>query len=98
MSENIAVKAGTVNLGKLTVNRLGLGTNRITDTEESRTILKSAVDYGVNFIDTAHRYTGGASEITIGITLAPYASGLVIATKGGVGENGPDNSEASLRQ
>lgn len=89
--DDLAAKAGTVTLGDLTVNRLGLGTNRIADNAQSRDLLERAVGLGVNFIDTAHRYGGGASETAIGKFLAPYASGVVIATKGGydyAGENG----------
>jgi pyridoxine 4-dehydrogenase len=75
--------AGHVTLGDLTVNRIGLGTNRVTDTEAARAVLKRAVELGVNFIDTANVYQSGQSEQTIGDTLAPYPKGVVIATKGG---------------
>jgi len=78
-----AARAGTVKVGDMTVNRLGLGTNRITDTEAAHHLLQCAVELGVNFIDTAYRYQGGASEIAIGNALAPYGNGIVIATKGG---------------
>ncbi len=81
----------TIKLGDLTVKRIGLGTNRISDNDESRTVLKKAVELGVNFIDTAHRY--GRSEEIIGQTLAPYPEGVIIATKGGWGE---DNSPGTL--
>jgi aryl-alcohol dehydrogenase-like predicted oxidoreductase len=94
---NLAAAAGQVKIGDLTVNRLGLGTNRISDTTESQALLGRAVELGVNFIDTAHRYGGGASEITIGKTLAPYA-GLVITTKGGFDYEGESGSPAVLRQ
>src|SRR5580692_9289845 len=73
-----------INIGDLTVNRIGLGTNRITDTESARAVLKRAVNLGINFIDTADLYQKGQSEETIAKTLAPYPSGLVIATKGGM--------------
>jgi pyridoxine 4-dehydrogenase len=87
-----------ITIGDLVVNRLGLGTNRISDTPESAALLRRAVELGVNFIDTAHRYAGGASETTIGKTLAPYKSGLVIATKGGLTPEGPSGSPKALRQ
>jgi pyridoxine 4-dehydrogenase len=76
--------AGEIIIGDLTVNRIGLGTNRITDTEAARAVLKRAVDLGINFIDTADLYQKGQSEETIAKTLAPYRPGLVIATKGGM--------------
>jgi aryl-alcohol dehydrogenase-like predicted oxidoreductase len=53
-------------------------------------------------IDTAHLYTGGDSEKTIGAALSPYADGLVVATKGGHGGARPDvlrsEIEESLRR
>ncbi|HET6400588.1 MAG TPA: aldo/keto reductase [Candidatus Kapabacteria bacterium] len=76
--------AGQITLGELTVNRIGLGTNRITDTDAAHAVLKRAVEFGVNFIDTADVYQKGQSESMIAKTLAPYRSGLVIATKGGM--------------
>lgn len=92
-----AAQAGTVTVGDLTVNRIGLGTNRIHDTPENRELLKRAVELDVNFIDTAHSYTSGDSETTIGLTLAPYADGLVIATKGGHDNGQPENLRAELK-
>jgi aryl-alcohol dehydrogenase-like predicted oxidoreductase len=79
-----AGNAGLVNIGDLTVNRIGLGTNRITDTEAARAVLRRAFELGVNFIDTADFYQKGASEQTIGATFDPYPKGLVIGTKGGM--------------
>jgi pyridoxine 4-dehydrogenase len=97
-NNNLAVRAGKVKLGSLTVNRLGLGTNRITDTAESHRLLKRAVALGVDFIDTAHRYGSGASETTIGKVLAPYSHNVVVATKGGFDYNGEAGSESALRK
>jgi pyridoxine 4-dehydrogenase len=73
----------TVTIGGHEVNRIGLGTNRLTDTAEHRGFLKAAVDAGVGLIDTAHVYAGGESERTIGAALAPFPDDLVVATKGG---------------
>lgn len=88
----------TINLGGIAVNRIGLGTNRITDTAESHEILRYAVERGVNFIDTAHLYTGGTSERVIGETLSPYAPGLVVASKCGYMGGAPDVLRAELEQ
>ncbi|HEY3876787.1 MAG TPA: aldo/keto reductase [Candidatus Kapabacteria bacterium] len=74
----------TVNIGDIAVHRIGLGTNRITDTENARAVLRRAWELGVNFIDTADLYQRGQSEETIGKTFSPYPSGLHIATKGGM--------------
>ncbi len=45
----------------LTVNRIGLGTNRIQNDDRSKDALTKAVELGINFIDTASSYTGGVS-------------------------------------
>ena len=44
-------------------------------------------------IDTAHLYTGGASEQTIGRALSPIPPGVVVATKGGYGGAGRGRPE-----
>jgi aryl-alcohol dehydrogenase-like predicted oxidoreductase len=94
-----AAASGTITLGDLTVNRLGFGAMRITgpgiwgepkDIDEARRVLKRAVELGVNFIDTADSYGPSVSEQIIGDTLYPYPEGLVIATKGGLTRQGPD--------
>lgn len=93
-----AARAGTVTIGDLTVNRLGLGTNRINDTDEAYELLQEAVALGVNFIDTAHRYQAGASETAIGNALAPYPGGVVIATKGGWQDTHPEQLRGLLEE
>jgi aryl-alcohol dehydrogenase-like predicted oxidoreductase len=85
--------------GDLTVNRLGFGAMRITgdgiwgepkDRENAKKVLRRAVELGVNFIDTADSYGPEVSEQLIGEALAPYAKGVVIATKAGLTRQGPD--------
>jgi aryl-alcohol dehydrogenase-like predicted oxidoreductase len=49
------------------------------------------VESGVNFIDTADSYGPDVSEELIGEALAPYAPGVVIATKAGLVRPGPGN-------
>jgi aryl-alcohol dehydrogenase-like predicted oxidoreductase len=94
-----AARAGTISFGGLTVNRLGLGTNRIYDNEAGHSLLKRAVELGVNFIDTAHTYAGGESEAAIGNALAPFDEGLVVATKGGMGAGAsPKQLRAELEE
>ncbi len=73
----------TVALGDASLTRIGLGTNRLTDTPENRSFLEAAAGTELNFIDTAHLYAGGESERVIGKTLAPFPDDLVVATKGG---------------
>ena len=85
--------------GDLTVNRLGYGAMRITgdgiwgepkDREGAKKVLRRAVELGVNFIDTADSYGPEVSEQLIGEALAPYANGVVIATKAGLTRQGPN--------
>ena len=72
-------------LGDTEVPRIGLGTNRLTSTNEHTALVKEAVAVGLGHIDSAHTYTGGESEETIGAALSPVADGVVVATKGGWG-------------
>jgi pyridoxine 4-dehydrogenase len=91
-------------LGDTEVARVGLGTNRLTRTPEHIAFVQEAVAAGVNLIDTAHTYAGGASEETIGAALSPLPEGCVVATKGGYarGHGRPEvlrsQIEASLRR
>jgi pyridoxine 4-dehydrogenase len=80
----------TTAIGSRQVNRIGLGTNRLTDTRENRAFLEQALAAGVNHIDTAHLYSGGDSETTIGNALAPFAPELTVATKGHFNGGGAD--------
>lgn len=77
-----------IRLGDIEVSRIGLGTNRLRNTDENVAFIRAAVDAGVEMIDTAHLYTGGDSEKTIGRALATVPPGVVIATKGGYGGAG----------
>ena len=102
MATPSATAAGTITIGgDLTVNRLGLGTNRILDDDASRQVLRRALELGVNFVDTADVYGEHVTERVIGSALAPYPPGLVIATKGGMvitgaGGRGADGSPGYL--
>jgi pyridoxine 4-dehydrogenase len=75
----------TLRLGDTNLTRIGLGTNRLTNTPEYVTFVQEAVAAGLDLIDTAHNYTGGESEETIGAALAGIAQHVVVATKGGWG-------------
>jgi pyridoxine 4-dehydrogenase len=87
-------------LGDRELNRIGLGTNRLTDAPENRELLTTAVELGVQMIDTAHTYTGGESERTVGAALSPLADDLVVATKGGYrpGTGRPERLREQLEQ
>ncbi|HVC76364.1 MAG TPA: aldo/keto reductase [Candidatus Micrarchaeaceae archaeon] len=74
-----------VKLGDIDVTRIGLGTNRLTKTPGNLELIRAAVAAGVQMIDSAHSYTGGQSEETIGDALSPFPDGCIVATKGGGG-------------
>jgi pyridoxine 4-dehydrogenase len=82
--------------GDLPVRRLGFGAMRLPtntfrgparDPETGRTVLRRAVELGVDHIDTAAFYTSGDGTVRanalIREALHPYPAGLVIATKVG---------------
>ncbi len=95
-----AATAGTIDVGgDLTVNRLGYGAMRITgkgiwgapkSREQAISVLRRAVENGVNFIDTADSYGPHVSEELIAEALHPYPDDLVIASKGGLVRGGPN--------
>ena len=87
-------------LGDTEVPRIGLGTNRLTDSEEHVRLIAEAVAAGLRHIDTAHIYTGGASEQVIGAALSPAPAGSVVATKGGrgPGQGRPEPLAAQIDQ
>lgn len=85
--------------GDLTVHRLGFGAMRITgdgiwgepaSREAALAVLRRVVELGVDFIDTADSYGPHVSEELIAEALHPYPDGLVIATKGGLLRDGPN--------
>ena len=87
-------------LGDTEVVRIGLGTNRLTNTRGHVAFVKEAVAAGLSHIDTAHTYTGGGSEQTIGDALSAVSDGYVVATKGGfrAGEGRPETLRAQIEE
>ncbi|MET7569603.1 aldo/keto reductase [Streptomyces sp. NPDC005492] len=97
-----AVASGTWTLGDLVVNRMGFGAMRLTqngeafaadavpsDRARAVTVLRHAVELGVNHIDTAAFYFSplrSANEL-INQAFAPYPDELVIVTKVGPGRD-----------
>lgn len=55
----------------------------VLDEEQSRPIIKKALELGINFFDTANSYSGGTAEEILGRALKDYANRdeVVIATK-----------------
>ncbi len=75
----------------LTVSRFGMGCMRypkttdqdgreVTDEAEAITMIRHAVDHGVNYFDTAYAY-GGSEEILGKALMGGYREKVVIATK-----------------
>lgn len=83
----------------LQVSALGLGTNAFgkrADQETSIQIVHTALDHGINFIDTANIYAGTESERIIGLALESRRHEAVLATKAGlVKHDGPNGSGSS---
>lgn len=88
----------TVTLGETPLARIGLGTNRLTETSENIAFLREAVAAGISLIDTAHVYTSGRSEETIGAALSTAPDGCVVATKGGYGNGRPEVLSAQIEE
>jgi aryl-alcohol dehydrogenase-like predicted oxidoreductase len=92
----------TIQLGDLTVRRLGFGAMRLpgkdvwgepADLAAAHAVLHRAIELGINLIDTAWYYGPHVANRLIAETLHPYPSDLVIATKLG-GKRLPDKSWA----
>jgi aryl-alcohol dehydrogenase-like predicted oxidoreductase len=84
--------------GELVVHRLGYGAMQLpgpgvwgepADREGALAVVRTAVEQGVDFIDTADSYGPFVSEQIIADALHPYPEGLVIATKAGLTRTGP---------
>jgi aryl-alcohol dehydrogenase-like predicted oxidoreductase len=90
--------SGTLNVGTLNVHRLGFGTMQLPgsgvwgppkDHDAALTILRRAVELGVDLLDTADSYGPNVAEELIREALHPYAPLLKIATKAGFTRSGP---------
>ena len=92
--------ARTLTLGDTEITRIGLGTNRLRNTPENVEHIRQAVAAGIGMVDTAHTYTDGQSEATIGEALSPRPAGMVVATKGGFhpGTGSPEALSAQIEE
>jgi aryl-alcohol dehydrogenase-like predicted oxidoreductase len=91
-------------LGKsnLEVSALGLGCMGLsfgygppTDRQEAISLIRSAVEQGVTFFDTAEVYGPFTNEALVGEALAPYRGQVVIATKFGFAPAAPGETRWS---
>jgi aryl-alcohol dehydrogenase-like predicted oxidoreductase len=81
----------TRKLGNLEVSAIGLGCMGMSygygpaaDRQEMIALLRTAVDRGITFFDTAQAYGPFANEELLGEALAPFRGRVVIATKFGI--------------
>src|SRR3954464_8607117 len=90
----------TLQVGGREVARMGLGTNRLTETTQNADFIRDAVAAGVAMLDTAHLYTSGSSGRTIGSAREAATSDVAVATKAGFGrgEGKPDVLRAQIEQ
>src|SRR5262250_940665 len=77
-------------LGNLEVSALGLGCMGMSfgygpagDKQEMISLIRSAVERGITFFDTAEAYGPFTNEELVGEALAPFRGQMVIATKFG---------------
>ena len=91
----IVTDMAVLTLGEMPLTRIGLGTNRLRNTRENVAFVRDAVAAGIGLIDTAHGYTGGESEQTIGAALSSR-DGCVVATKGGYRGGRPEVLSAEI--
>lgn len=90
-------------LGKsgLKVSIIGLGTNQFggkVELNETKNIIDSALDVGINFIDTADVYQGGRSEEYIGKAIKHQREKVLIATKVYFKTGDGPNDQSASRQ
>jgi aryl-alcohol dehydrogenase-like predicted oxidoreductase len=92
----------TLGNSSLEVSALGLGCMGLshgygpaTDTQQAISLIRSAVDLGVTFFDTAEFYGPYLNEQVVGEALAPVRDQIVIATKFGFAF-GADNTKQTL--
>ncbi|SLK10253.1 MULTISPECIES: aldo/keto reductase [unclassified Paenibacillus] len=102
------VKLGNTGLdvSRLCLGCMGFGTAVpgghlwVINEENSRPVIKKALDLGINFFDTANVYSAGTSEEVIGRTLRDYANRdeIVLATKiNGRMHQGPNGAGLSRK-
>ena len=102
------MKTRTLGNSNLEVSALGLGCMGMSfgygpakDTQEMVALLRSAVERGITFFDTAEAYGPFTNEELVGEALAPFRDRVVIATKFGFtfGEpRGLDSRPAHIKE
>src|ERR687898_1648187 len=94
----------TLGIGGLTVSAIGFGGMGMSqsygpnpgDRQQMISLLRTAVDRGVTFFDTAEVYGPFANEELVGEALAPFRGQVVIATKFGWAPGPEDTNRWSV--
>jgi aryl-alcohol dehydrogenase-like predicted oxidoreductase len=101
-SREIEMQKRKLGNSSLEVSALGLGCMGLshgygpaTDTKQAVSLIRTAVDRGITFFDTAEVYGPYLNEEVVGQALAPVRDQVVIATKFGF-TFGPDNKQQIL--
>ena len=80
-------------LGAMTLGSVGN-----PDHDDCVRIVRTALEGGINFVDTADMYSAGESEVIVGKALTGCRDDVVLATKGHFGlAEGPNRSGNSRR-
>ena len=92
------VLGGTgISVSGLTLGTMMLGAMGNTDHDESIRMIHTALDAGINFVDTADVYSRGESEEIVGKALAGRRDEVVLATKFGLPIGDPNRQGGSPR-
>jgi len=93
----------TTKLGDLTVSAQGLGCMGMsewygaTDWDESIATIRTALDEGVTFLDTADIYGAGHNEVLVGRAIADRRGEVQLATKFGIDRSAGDGPARVVR-
>jgi aryl-alcohol dehydrogenase-like predicted oxidoreductase len=93
----------TTRLGDLTVSAQGLGCMGMSewygaaDWDESIATIRTALDEGVTFLDTADVYGAGHNEVLVGRAIAHRRGEVQLATKFGIDRSAGDGAARVLR-
>jgi aryl-alcohol dehydrogenase-like predicted oxidoreductase len=97
MKRRILGAAG-VSVSEFALGAMMFGSMGNPDHEDSIRIIHSALDAGVNFIDTADVYSGGESEEIVGRAIKGRRDDLVLATKFGLPMGQDPNQRGGSRR
>ncbi len=97
------MKYRTLGATGFTVSEFALGTMMLgamgnTDHDESIAMIRTALDAGINFVDTADVYSGGESEEIVGKALVGRRDDVVLATKFGLPMGDDPNRRGASRR